>query len=404
MRKAAGDGKAEFDLVLYGASGFTGRLIAERLAERSRDTGLRWALAGRNPDKLASVRDAIGLSKDTCLLAAEADNPDALAAIAARAQSIIATAGPYQLYGSSLVAACARGGTDYLDLSGETLWMRRVIDAHAAEAQASGARILFSCGFDSIPFDLGVVFLQASAETRFGVPASRVKGRVRKMVGRFSGGTIASGQATRDAIHRDPGVANLLADPFCLTPGFQGPQQPANAEAVYDEDLGVWIAPFVMAPINTRNVHRSNALQEHRWGRDFLYDEALIVGSGPEAEGHARAIAAANPMGDDASLKPGEGPSRAERDAGWYDLLFLGFTKDGRQIRVAVTGDRDPGYGSTARMVVEAALCLRDRPDLPGGIWTPGAALGLSLVDRLEQHAGLSFRVEQPVTPADICP
>lgn len=168
------------------------------------------------------------------------------------------------------------------------------------------------------------------------------------------------------------------------------------AGAAYDEDLDAWTTPFVMAPINTRNIHRSNALQGHPWGRDFTYSEALVAGSGADGEALARALAAANPLGDDARLAPGEGPSRAERDAGWYDLLFIGSASTGRQVRVAVTGDRDPGYGSTARIIVETALCLRDAgTSVPGGIWTPGAALGLELVERLKQHAGLTFRVEK---------
>jgi short subunit dehydrogenase-like uncharacterized protein len=386
----------EFDIIVYGASGFTGRLVAKRLAERSQEAGLRWAMAGRSLDKLASVRDAIGISRDVALVVADADDPAALAAMAARTRAIITTTGPFQLYGSALVAACARGGTDYLDLSGETVWMRKMIDAHAVEAAASGARILFSCGFDSIPFELGMVFLQAVAVAELGVPASRAKGRVRRMVGRFSGGTAASGRATRAAMKRDPDVARLLADPFCLTPGFNGPPQPSIADAAYDEDLATWTAPFVMAPINTRNIHRSNALQKHLWGADFVYDEAMVAGPGTDGEARARAMAAADPLGKDARLQPGEGPTRAERDAGSFDLLFVGFSPDGRQVRIAVTGDRDPGYGSTARMVVETALCIRELgSDLPGGIWTPGAALGLNLVARLEQHAGLTFKVEQ---------
>lgn len=389
-------GNAEFDLIVYGASGFTGRLVAERLAERGRDTGLRWAMAGRSLEKLASVRDAIGVSRDVALLRADADDAAALAAMTARTRAVITTIGPFQLYGSALVATCARNGTDYLDLSGETVWMRRMIDAHAAEAAASGARILFSCGFDSIPFELGVIFLQATARANLGRPAARVKGRVRTMVGGFSGGTAASGRATRAATKQDPEVARLLADPFCLTPGFIGPVQSQAEGAAYDDDLRQWTTPFVMAPINTRNIHRSNALQGHPWGRNFVYDEAMLAGSGAEGEARARALAAANPLGNAANLNPGEGPTRAERDAGWYDLVFLGFTGAGDQVRVAVAGDRDPGYGSTARIIVETALCLRDHgADVPGGIWTPGAVLGMRLVERLEQHAGLTFRVEQ---------
>lgn len=386
---------AEFDLVVFGASGFTGRLICERLVERGRENGLRWAMAGRSEDKLVAVRKAIG-AEAAGLIVADADDPASLAAMAARTRTVIAAAGPFQLYGSAVVAACAANGTDYLDLSGEVVWMRRMIDAHADAAARGGARILFSCGFDSVPFELGVVFLQATACARFGVPVPRAKGRVRRMIGRFSGGTAASGHATRAAAKREPEVAMLLRDPFCLTPGFQGPAQPDLDQVAFDHDLGAWTTPFVMASINSSNIHRSNALGGHGWGTDFRYDEALVVGPGAEDEARARAMAAGNPLGADAGLRPGEGPSRAERDAGWYDLLFIGHLPDGRDVRVAVTGDRDPGYGSTARIIVETALCLRDKGHaVAPGIWTPGAALGLDLVDRLQRHAGLSFQVEE---------
>ena len=397
---------AELDVVVYGASGFTGRLIAERLAERARETGLRWAMAGRSLAKLAAVRQELGLPRDLALIEAASDDIGALDCMTARTRSVIAAAGPFQLYGSALVAACAHSGTDYLDLSGETVWMRRMIDAHAADAERSGARILFSCGFDSVPFELGVVYLQDAARRRLGAALPRVKGRVRQMVGGFSGGTVASGKATRALMKADPDAARLLADPFCLTPGFAGPPQPVEAGAAYDAHLGEWIAPFVMAPINTRNIHRSNALRGHIWGTDFVYDEAWATGGGPDGESRARSIEGGSPLGDNATLQPGEGPSRAERDAGWYDLLFIGIAADGRELRLSVTGDRDPGYGSTARIIVETALCLHDhRLDIPAGIWTPGAALGLQLVERLERHAGLTFRVAdtQPA-PAVVAP
>lgn len=386
---------AEFDIVVFGASGFTGRLICERLVERGPEKSLRWAMAGRNKEKLAALRQAIGAEGAADLIVADSDDPASLAAMVARARAVIAAAGPFQLYGSAVVAACAASGTDYLDLSGEVVWMRRMIDAHSETAERSGARILFSCGFDSIPFELGIVFLQSTACSRFGIPVPWAKGRVRRMVGRFSGGTAASGRATRAMAKRESEVAMLLEDPFCLTPGFKGPTQPNSDQVAFDDDLGAWTAPFVMAPINSRNIHRSHALQGHCWGTDFRYDEALVVGPGAASEARAREMAAGNPLGADSDLQPGDGPSRAERDAGWYDLLFIGRLPDGREVRTAVYGDRDPGYGSTARIIVETALCLRDKGHgVAPGIWTPGAALGLELVDALQRHAGLTFRTE----------
>lgn len=388
---------AEFDVLVYGASGYTGRLVAEYLAARYGVGGeLRWAMAGRDAAKLASVRDEIGAPSDTPLVAADAGDPASLRALVGRARAVVTTVGPYQLHGSGLVAACAAAGTDYLDLCGEPAWMRRMIDAHEATARRSGARILFSCGFDSIPFELGVYFLQAHARRTLGAPVPRIKARVRKMQGGFSGGTAASLHATMAAAAKEPGVLDLLRSPFALVPGFEGPAQPSGNKPEVDPDLGAWVAPFVMAPINTKNVHRSNALQGHAYGTDFVYDEMMVAGPGERGEAMAQAIAASGGgLGGPNAPKPGEGPTKAEREAGFYDILFIGTAPDGRQVRASVTGDRDPGYGSTSRMIAEAALCLvRDAPEVPSGIWTPGAALKDKLVERLRANAGLAFEVE----------
>lgn len=218
----------DFDVIVYGATGFTGRLVAEYLVQAYPDRAGRWAMAGRSLDKLAEVRDLIGAPADTPLVAANADDPASLQAMAERATVILTTVGPYQLYGSGLVAACVKAGTAYVDLCGEPAWMRQMIDMHHEEAKASGARIVFSCGFDSIPFDLGVLTLQEAAKSKFGHPCPRVKGRVRKMQGGFSGGTAASLKATLAAAARDPSLIKLLTSSFALTPGFTGPHQPSG--------------------------------------------------------------------------------------------------------------------------------------------------------------------------------
>jgi short subunit dehydrogenase-like uncharacterized protein len=386
-----------FDLVVHGATGFTGRLVVEYLLQRyPAGSGLRWAMGGRSAGKLASVRDAIGAPADTPLVVTDSRDPASLQALMAQTRLVLTTVGPYQLYGSELVAACAAAGVDYVDLCGEPAWMRQMIDAHEAAAKASGARIVFSCGFDSIPFDMGVWMLQNEMRSRFGHPASRVRGRVRKMKGTFSGGTAASLKATLAAAAADPGVLDLLRNPFSLTPGFQGPRQPTGSKPMVDEALGLWVAPFVMAAINTRNVHRSNFLLGHSYGADFVYDEMLVTGAGEKGEAIANAVAADQSLGSDDGPQPGEGPSREERDAGFYDLLFLGEDAGGHALRVAVRGDRDPGYGSTSKMIAEAAACLlQDASDTPGGIWTPASALGQRLIDRLQAHAGLTFLVEE---------
>jgi short subunit dehydrogenase-like uncharacterized protein len=387
---------AEFDIVVYGASGFTGRLVAEYLAAEYRGSDLKWAIAGRSLDKLASVRDAIGAPSDLPLIAADAGDPTSIKAMVGRTASVLSTVGPYQLYGSGLVAACASSGTDYLDLCGEPIWMRQMIDAHEAEARKSGARIVFSCGYDSLPFELGVFFLQEAAKKQFGSSVPRVKGRVRKVKGTFSGGTAASMKAIFAAAANDPSLLPKLRDPFVLTPGFEGPKQPPGNKPLFDEDLEMWVAPFVMANINTRNVHRSNFLLGWPYGRDFVYDEMMVAGPKETGEATAKAIIAANnKLGAQGGPKPGEGPSKEERESGHYDLLFVGIAPDGRKMRAVVTGNRDPGYGSTSRMIAECAICLRrDKPDVAGGFWTPVAAMKDALLKRLIDHAGMTFTIE----------
>jgi len=390
---------SKFDIIVYGATGFTGQLVAEYLAANYKsDSHLKWAMAGRSKEKLASVRDAIGAPADTALIVADASDPASLKAMVDQTKSVISTVGPYQLYGSELVAACAADGRDYFDLCGEPLWMRQMIDAHEATAKSSGARIMFSCGFDSLPFELGVFFVQQAAKKTFGAPANRVKGRVRDMRGTFSGGTAASFKATFAAAAKDLSLVAQLQNPFVLTPGFEGPKQPRGNKPLLDEDMGSWTAPFVMATINTRNVHRSNLLMNFPYGKDFVYDEMVLTGPGEQGEANARKLVAAvnaERMSGAGGLKPGEGPSKEEQKNGGYDLLFVALAPDGRQVRTAVRGDRDPGYGSTSKMISECAICLlRDTPEVAAGIWTPGAAMGDKLIKRLVDHAGLTFRVE----------
>ena len=388
---------SKFDIVVYGATGFTGQLVAEYLAAHyAGKSDPKWAMAGRSLEKLASVRDAIGAPADTALIQADGSDPASLRAMIDQTNAVVSTVGPYQLYGSELVAACAASGADYLDLCGEPVWMRQMIDAHEATAQSSGARIVFSCGFDSLPFELGVFFCQETAKKTLGAPVSRVKGRVRDITATVSGGTVASMKASFAAAAKDLSLVALLRSPFVLTPGFEGPKQPPGNKPLFDQDLDAWTAPFVMSTINTRSVHRSNFLTDFPYGRDFVYDEMVLTGPGEKGEAEARRFAAANldKVGPGAP-KPGEGPSKEQRETGHYDLLFVGLAPDGRQIRVAVRGDRDPGYGSTAKMIAECAICLRESPDVKAGIWTPGAAMGNRLIKRLVDHAGLSFEVEK---------
>ena len=388
---------AKFDIVVYGATGFTGQLVAEYLtAHYKNDASLRWAMAGRSLDKLAAVRDAIGAPADIALIKVDASDPASLRAMVDQTRSVISTVGPYQLYGSELVAACATSGTDYFDLCGEPIWMRQMIEAHEAAAKSSGSRIVFSCGFDSLPFELGAFVVQEEAKRVFGAAASRVKGRVRDMRGTLSGGTAASAKATFDAVSKDLSLVAILNNPFALTPGFEGPKQPRGNKPLYEEDLQSWAAPFMMALINTRNLHRSNMLMGFPYGKEFVYDEMVLTGSGEKGEANAKRVVAANndKTGPNAP-KPGEGPSKEERENGRYDLLYVAIGPDGRQVRASVKGDRDPGYGSTSKMISECAICLlRDTLDVPAGIWTPGAAMQHKLIKRLVDHAGLTFQIE----------
>lgn len=388
---------SKLDIVVYGATGFTGQLVAEYLAAHYRDGSLKWAMAGRSKDKLASVRDAIGAPADTPLIVADASDAASLKAMLAQTKSVISTVGPYQLYGNELIAACVESGTDYFDLCGEPVWMRQVIDKHEAAAKASGARIVFSCGFDSVPFELGTFFVQEEAKRVFGAPAARVKGRVRDMRGTLSGGTAASAKATFDAVAKDLSLVAILNNPFALTPGFEGPKQPRGSKPAYEDDLHSWTAPFMMALINTRNVHRSNMLMGFPYGRDFVYDEMVLTGPGEKGEANAKKVMALNSEKTGPSApKPGEGPSKEERENGRYDLLYLAVASDGRMVRAGIKGDRDPGYGSTSKMISECAICLlRDTPDVAPGFWTPGAAMQGKLIKRLVDHAGLTFEVEK---------
>ncbi len=385
----------KFDVVVFGATGFTGRLVAEYLASEY-GTDVKWAMAGRSTEKLASVRDEIGAPANTPLIVADSSDPASLAEMAAQAAAVVTTVGPYQLYGEPLIKACVDAGTDYVDLCGEPAWMYDIIRKYDAPAKASGARIVLSCGFDSIPFDLGVYFLQQDVIAKTGSPLARVKGRVRKMKGTFSGGTAASFAETMARAAKEPEIIDRLRDPFSLVPDFQGPRQPSGSKVIFEEDLDTWSAPFIMASINTKNVHRSNALLGHRYGEDFVYDEMFATGPGESGEQFANMIANDKSMAENPP-KPGEGPSKEERETGFYDAMFTGLDAAGNRHTAGVSGDKDPGYGSTSKMIAESALTLVlnvDRETTPGGVHTPAPAMGEALIDRLQTHAGLRFAIE----------
>ena len=383
----------KYDFIVFGATGFTGKLVVEYLVERYLgNPEIKWALAGRNLEKLKSVAKSKNVPDDICLFTADSNDKTSVENLVSKTRCILTVVGPYQLYGNNIIESCAKSGTDYVDLCGEPGWMHEKINELSDISKESGSRIVFSCGFDSIPFDLGVLFLQNEIIKRFNKPAPNVRGRVRAMNGEFSGGTAASLGATMSALKEKPELFAVLANPFALSNGFIGPDQPADNKPVYDEKLDSWVAPFFMAPINTKNIHRSNALMDHIYGEDFCYNEMWIQGTGDEGKAAADFISKSNPLSN--APQPGEGPSRESRENGNYDLLFCGDIDD-KSIHVSVTGDMDPGYGSTSKMITESAVCLvKECDDLKGGIYTSASSMGTKLINRLEDNAGLTFKLE----------
>jgi short subunit dehydrogenase-like uncharacterized protein len=382
-----------YDFVVYGATGFTGKLVVEYLVHKySNNSQIKWALAGRNLEKLKSVAASKNVPNGTGLLVVDSNDIASIEEMVSKTKCVLTTVGPYQLYGNDVVSACAKSGTDYVDLCGEPGWMHEKIDELTETARETGSRIVFSCGFDSIPFDLGVLFLQNEITKRYGKPSIYVRGRVREMNGEFSGGTAASLGATMAALKEKPELFAVLANPFSLSNGFTGPDQPADNKPIFDDKLDTWVAPFFMAPINTKNVHRSNALMNHMYGKDFCYNEMWVMGSGDDGKAAADFISSSNPLSN--APKPGEGPSRESRENGNYDILFCGDIND-ESVHVSVAGDMDPGYGSTSKMIAESAICLvKECEDLNGGIYTPAPSMGAKLMKRLQDNAGLTFKVE----------
>lgn len=386
----------EFDVVIFGATGFTGKLVAEYFqAEYGSDDSVSWAIAGRNESKLQQVKEELGISDSVTSIVADGDDDAALDALTKRTQVVLTTVGPYQIYGEKLLSACVENGTGYTDLCGEPAWMHQMINKYEDKAKETGANIVFSCGFDSVPFDLGVHYLQQHAKTQTGDVIDYVKGRVRKMQGTFSGGTAASLKATMVAAHKDKSIMAALINPYSLADMENSQKQPDGNKPYYDEALGTWVAPFIMAAINTKNVHRTNYLANYAYGKTFQYDEMLMTGPGEKGEAMANHVAKDKSLASDDGPKPGEGPSKEERENGFYDVIFVGTATNGDTLAVSVKGDKDPGYGSTSKMIAESALCLCKDVSLTGGFFTPAAALGDELIRRLEAKAGLAFAIEK---------
>lgn len=403
----------EFDIVVFGATSFVGKILCNYLVNEYTEPNLTWAMAGRSESKLQALKESLGSNADEIpVIIADSADAEALQSMCEKTELVISTVGPYALYGELLVKKCCELGTDYCDLTGEPQWIRRMIERYESQAKNSGARIVHCCGFDSIPSDLGVKFLQSHAQRHFGSYCDQVKLRVRVMKGGASGGTIASGLNLYKEASADPAIWKEMRDPYSLCPpdhGFKTLQH--NVSVEFDQDFDSWAGPFIMASINTRVVLRSNALVDGFYAENFKYDEAMLTGPGKQGQKTAKRIS----FGTKVSMfmmafapmrwlstrfflpSPGEGPSPEQQLKGYYDLRLIGRTERGERIRVKVTGDRDPGYGSTAKMLAQAGISLRrdvDAGEVGGGFWTPATAFNEKLITRLVEHAGMGFELE----------
>jgi short subunit dehydrogenase-like uncharacterized protein len=404
------DNGRSYDVVVYGASGFVGRLLAGYLAGHAPE-GTRIALAGRSRGRCAAVRDELpAAARDWDVLEADAADVASLDALAVRTRVLATTVGPYARYGMPVVEACARAGTHYADLTGEVLFVRDAIDRVDALARETGARIVHACGYDSIPSDLSTFLLaeRARADGAGGLTDVRLVASLR---GGFSGGTIDSARAQMEALRRDPARRKVVTDPFALSPDRSAEpstRQPRDAGPPARLPDGRWTAPFVMAPFNTRIVRRSNALQDWAYGRGLRYGEVMGAGRGPAGAatavgltaGLAGALAAmafgpTRALLDRVLPAPGTGPDEEARAKGWFRMVVDATTESGRRYRATAAGSGDPGYAATAVMLGESALALAldgDRLPARAGSLTPATAMGDVLVDRL-RAAGHTYEV-----------
>ena len=396
-----------YDIIIWGASGFTGRLALDYLYAQHGIDNVKWAVAGRNENKLRQVL----AGRDVPILLADANDPESLSQLVKNTRVMLTTVGPYARYGSLLVAACAEYGTHYCDITGEAPWMREMIDLHQETARASGAKIVHSCGFDSIPSDLGVYYLQQQMLARHGTPAAHIKLRTGRMRGGISGGTLDSILSMIEKATTDRRVLAVAGNPYALNDELRGQDGRDRMTAFWDVDFNAWVGPFLMASVNTRVVRRSNELLGGLYGCDFRYEEGSMTGRGPV--GFAAANGLSLGLGAFAGLasmrftrgllqrvlpQPGEGPDEEPRETGFFEMELLGFhpEDESKNLRVRVRGDRDPGYGSTSKMIAQCALALA-QDELPGsgGFWTPASALGEALLRRLPESAGVTFEVQE---------
>ena len=395
----------EFDIIIWGATGFTGRLVAEYIFKNYSSGKLNWAIAGRDKKKLINVRDKIA-DENIPIIIADSFDEMSLTKMTQRTKVICSTVGPYSKYGSLLVKSCIKTNTHYCDLAGEAQWIRKIVDTYHQEAKNKKIRIVNSCGFDSIPSDIGVYFIYKNLPD-VNIKLDKISMRVSGFKGSLSGGTYASMNNIITEASKDRLIGKILTNPYGLNPEGQrsGPDKRDLNKVKYDEDSKSWIAPFMMAGINTKIVRRSNALSNYSYGKNFTYDESIMTGDG--FRGRIRAIISVLPLiflsAKPGSLlkrifnfftpKPGQGPNKNERENGYYSMRFYIRYNDKSRALVRVTGDRDPGYGSTSKMLAESAICLsKDSLKDTYGVITPSIAMGDQILDRLQAKAGLTFK------------
>ena len=406
-------------IILYGATSFLGQITAHYLTEflsHSEDkdnASIKWAIAGRDETKLNELQSQLGSEVD--IMIADSTDETSLDKMTKQTRVIISTVGPYLKFGEPLIKSCTKNGTDYVDLTGEAIFIKDMMDKYQEAAKKSGARIVNSCGFDSIPSDLGVYFTQQQAEKQFNDHCNVIHMRVKAAKGGLSGGTIASMATIFEEVGKDKSRRKQVANPYLLNDDSNAPtvRQDNVGKPEYDNKHNRWLAPFVMASINTRIVHRSNQLSDYEYGRDFKYDEAMWMKDGVKGQlasygmsaglvGFATAMIfkpSRELLSKHVLPKSGFGPSKSEQDNGYFDIRFFGSTANNELITTKVTGDKDPGYGSTSRMLSQAALCLAqdiNKDDVGGGFWTPSTAMGDKLLTRLEDHAGITFELIDP--------
>ena len=405
------DTDRQFDIVVWGATGVAGGFVADYLTKQYSPETLSLALGGRDPDKLASLAADLTTDNDEWdeipTVVGDATDPDSLGEIARSARVVVTTVGPYTKYGSPLVEACVEAGTDYCDLTGEVNWIRETVDRYHDEAVETGARIVHSCGFDSVPADIGTALVQSFARNEFDAPCEMIRIYVDDASGGVSGGTLASALETFEAAATDPVARETLRNPYSLAPpGERHGIDPGEQRWARNDELrSVWTAPSPMAAVNERIIRRSNALLDYPWGREFRCTEVIPTGPGPRGATIANGVAGglklftgAVSVGPIRSAlwrfvfpDPGEGPTSEEAKEGHFTVRILGrgTSRDGPfTVEAEFGAEWDPGYGATARMLGESAMCLlRDETDSPldGGVLTPASAIGTSLADRLRE-------------------